>query len=568
MINIQRYYQQQTGPAVGGRTVLDPRARSAEFAGIDRLAGDAADLATRYEKIQQERDTVDVLSAYDAFADEERSFLQEQLNLKGKNARTAIAAGAEWYGKTSGRYASEILTNDGQRQEFNRLISRRRESGLNTLARHAAQEHRADIDDTLRGALATAEEDIRMHPGRSDDAVSTFRTMLSTLRSGQDTTADAIAAERQLRTAAVQAMMHDQPAAALEYIEKHKEALGGVYGQLKNQITTIRDRGKETDAYYILKDQYGDDYDSALDTVRKPGFMKRHGLTLDNADAVALTLKAERKEQADRKDAADKEQREKETDIIFKAIRQKDYKTAIDALESAEAIDEMIKYDIEQAITEAQPEPADVIWGRILEGIRKKDIRHKSQLLPALARGITPEQYNKAVSLIKTVSEQSDPGYFRALDYLKSQIMPKKAWDVGESDEEHDRYYRAVVALDEIAAAAEKAGKPITGNAFIAAARDLAPSYMNTQAELIRKKVSKFSTGTSIELPPALIKLSGGDAESLYRGVKTVDEAYRKLAVKLLDDARPQRLVNKDTIAAAIARIKEYEAARQSGGAP
>jgi len=134
-----------------------------------------------------------------------------------------------------------------------------------------------------------------------------------------------------------------------------------------------------------------------------------------------------------------------------------------------------------------------------------------------------------------------DPGYKRASDYLKSQIMPSRGMFVGESSEEAKDYYEALLELDRRIDEAQKEGKPLSGNDIVREAMEVAPLYKKTMTERIQALKTRIEKEKTIK--------------------ETGEKDYEDTAISILE--ANNKVVNKKTIRMVVERLKKLEEGKE-----
>ena len=152
------------------------------------------------------------------------------------------------------------------------------------------------------------------------------------------------------------------------------------------------------------------------------------------------------------------------------------------------------------AIIKGEDDPMNItdpaVDNSVLQRVYSPNPPTETELRNLAGEGLSIPRVEHWIGVLK----KPDAGYKRALDYLKSQIMPSKGLMVGESSAEATAYWKAVIALDEEMKKTEDEGKPLTGNAILKKAIDIAPLYQMTVQEQIdaMKDRLKKDTGRTI----------------------------------------------------------------------
>jgi hypothetical protein len=111
---------------------------------------------------QQERqEAMEVFNIASGFSDKEREFKQEELGKAGSDALGAVQRGQEWYANEIG---TTLAASPNQRvnDALRRILGTRRDSGLDSLAKHEIRQDAVYRKDTVINANNAAEKDIRL----------------------------------------------------------------------------------------------------------------------------------------------------------------------------------------------------------------------------------------------------------------------------------------------------------------------------------------------------------------------------------------------------------------------
>jgi hypothetical protein len=163
---------------------------------------------------------------------------------------------------------------------------------------------------------------------------------------------------------------------------------------------------------------------------------------------------------------------------------------------------------------------------------------------------LTKTDFNTLVGHLDTARGKGDgriikdPYYKRGVDYLKSQIQPRRSMFAGESSEEANYLMLATLELDRRIEQAEKQGKPLDGNEIVRTAMEIAPLYTPSMAEKIRRQNEKLKEETE-----GLRRIR----ENKEREAEQ-NERYRKVAEEVLRSEG--LLINEKTINIVVEQLK------------
>lgn len=222
-----------SGPSVPRLSLSDPVGRAMTQAGQQ-----AAD---RGLKMLDEHNQSSARSAFNTFRSSTRNKFNELRNRSGGDAHGVTEEYENWHQKEIGRIMSD-LGNDRQRQLFELMYIPHREQDLDSLSRHEAVQHRANMQSSLTGAVDRLQADIRMDPfntERIDLADVEIEESFKLAYPGLDKSAEINQAKAAIRIAALQEMLDPEtgnPAMAKQMLKEWKDELGGAYKKLKKSV--------------------------------------------------------------------------------------------------------------------------------------------------------------------------------------------------------------------------------------------------------------------------------------------------------------------------------------------
>jgi hypothetical protein len=186
-------------------------------------------------------------------------------------------------------------------------------------------------------------------------------------------------------------------------------------------------------------------------------------------------------------------EKEKKNELTYQDIDA----TSLDEKEKRSEADRLDKRN--KAIVDGEKDPFKTIDpavdNQVMQQIYSDDPPTEQEIKSLSGNGLSVERAEHWINILK----KPDAGYKRALDYLKSQIMPSKGLLVGESSSEATAYWKAVISIDEEIKAAGETGKPLTGNNILKKAMDIAPLYKMTVQEQIEALKGQLKPGEKAE---------------------------------------------------------------------
>jgi len=192
-LNIPQWTRKESIPAVSGNAMADPEAMSRPWQALaiaGKQVGDKyLDLSI---KMQSKIDATETLKAIDDFRNEQRNYINGQLNIVGKNVidvsdltqneadkgKDLTTRATEWHKIMADTYANN-LSNDNQRDLFYKLASNEIDSGINKVALHQAEQTRQYFTDQIEYSIDTAIKDIQENP--SEDTVNRAKLKVATV---------------------------------------------------------------------------------------------------------------------------------------------------------------------------------------------------------------------------------------------------------------------------------------------------------------------------------------------------------------------------------------------------
>jgi hypothetical protein len=145
-----------------------------------------------FADMQSKIDATETLKAIDDFRNEQRNYINGQLNIVGKNVidvsdltqneadkgKDLTTRATEWHKIMADTYANN-LSNDNQRDLFYKLASKEIDSGINKVALHQAEQTRQYFTDQIEYSIDTAIKDIQENP--SEDTVNRAKLKVATV---------------------------------------------------------------------------------------------------------------------------------------------------------------------------------------------------------------------------------------------------------------------------------------------------------------------------------------------------------------------------------------------------
>ena len=253
-------------------------------------------LQDRGEQLIQEYDTTKAMGAYNKLREESRGKVTELLQREGSSAQGVQTEYEEWYEKTNGNIQSIDLTVSRQREIFQDLAEKRRQSDLDELAGHEARQHQAYKKEVVEGMGETLEIDIRGHAfddAKQDEMIDDYFTQLDRLYPGHDLTAVKAQSLQKYRLIIGQQLTEQNPEYAEEWIEKHKKQLGEHYLTLKSKLKNQGRQNRVDSAIGVLQNEFGSNHEAALVQVASQKNWKKYGLkNNDEAEEVRQYIRS------------------------------------------------------------------------------------------------------------------------------------------------------------------------------------------------------------------------------------------------------------------------------------
>lgn len=251
-------YSRQTDINPANLPMADPQSMTQDYAAARRFGAEATELGATnlqqivhaQQKLQAERDAVDVVNAVSAFSDEERAVLT---TLKSAPARGMYEGAAKWYDETAKKY-TDTFRNDFQRAAFAQKVLSRRETGLDGIATAEAKFHQNQqdnafssvVDSAMKDAALFADDDARIQAtieevfggtvvdtdGKQIQKPGWFDALSS--KKGDELERTKLKGE--FVSAVVKQLMLSNPVKAEAYLERYKADLGKSWENLKKNV--------------------------------------------------------------------------------------------------------------------------------------------------------------------------------------------------------------------------------------------------------------------------------------------------------------------------------------------
>lgn len=206
------------------------------------------------------RDNAKAGESFNNYREASRQKVVELRSLEGADAAGALADYEAW--ETEWRSANnENLENNAQRLALNSKLDPYSSSHKDSLAFHAATEHKKYIDSVAASSVANAKADVVVdpfNPSAYSLAISDGVDAINAANPGKDNTS--LILRFKAETAAVKAMsmMNVSPALAGKFIEKERVTLGGAYAPLKEELHRAEvKQGSQREADEIMSEKPG-----------------------------------------------------------------------------------------------------------------------------------------------------------------------------------------------------------------------------------------------------------------------------------------------------------------------
>jgi hypothetical protein len=425
-----------------------------------------------FADMQARIDATETLKALDDFRNEQRNYINEQSNIVGKNVidvsgftqveedkgKDLTTRAAEWHRILADTYANN-LSNDNQKDIFQRAVSSEIDQGINRIAAHQARETRQYFADQIQYTIDTAIRDIQENP--SEDTVNRAKLKVAT---------------------AVQALYPGQN------IDEYKlHALN----RIDTATAAIREQTKLTGVFNDLVTKNTDpitqemNADAAIDELMKPENYKE--LTIKEKNELSTSIYSE---WSRKKQFAAEQTKETESNLLsdwselrrtgksrmawYKKIEElaRGGKVSKDFQGGAIAL---LKQDIEEAKRgpETNPFSYATLHERVMRGSATiGEIMKAGGISNDHKNGLIDKFYSKIEATTREDEKQ-------AKDYIKSQLV--STGPLGTPlPTEYERLYKAYEGIDKYADEAKKAGKPWTIDEYMKYAEKLANHYRPT----------------------------------------------------------------------------------------
>jgi hypothetical protein len=194
-------------------------------------------LLRQHEKMQEEDDARAAMNAYAAASDKVRALtLDPDKGIYAKRGADALGVYATGEKELGSIYEATRggLKSDRQREAFDVLWTRRRETELNSIARHEAQERRTYRDQTAEALVKSAVIDAAGNYTNPDAVALSLRQAEVVLRANSAgkpaelVELEVQAARSTIHAGVVERMMVDSAIGAQRYLQAHRDEIDGV----------------------------------------------------------------------------------------------------------------------------------------------------------------------------------------------------------------------------------------------------------------------------------------------------------------------------------------------------
>lgn len=373
-----------------------------------------------------EIDTAKAIDAFNAFRDEGRAELNNQLSKQGEDAVGIAESHKSWLDKRMGVYDKERLAGFSQKEQFNRMASQYRAGNLNRLARHEAVEHQNWMAQTAKNLLTGSMDEAAQNPDITEQLIGVYEYKIDGLFPGIDKSAEKMAGAAGIRVAAIEAAIRDNPVKAIELIDKWQD----VEGMNAYDLTALRNRAENaveknitTGAYWKLKTMFPNDPESAVDYLDNEDNSKAIGIETVQQQQYLVNLFEAEQVQKDNKEKEDTiTARDNEADLIAEALRRNDMKTAMDTIENSTVLTEVEKLEYESNFATAKKTVTDTILkSEIYLKIAKNEITHKAQYMMYQDQGLTAQDIQELDQALSYYKNEPDQKFYaqQAVDLFK-----------------------------------------------------------------------------------------------------------------------------------------------------
>lgn len=190
---------------------------------------------------RRKTDEYDVSTAttqYNDFRQTAREQFIASLSLRGSEARGGSASYSDWYRKESGKVLSE-LGSDRQKAIFSNLSTGRYNADMDTLSRHEASEHFAELGATATATKINSVNEAITNPSADlNPLIEKGIEDINNAKPGRDNSEEIDRFRSSVYQSAITSIMKTDPRKALEQIEKPswKAGLGQRYNDLHEGV--------------------------------------------------------------------------------------------------------------------------------------------------------------------------------------------------------------------------------------------------------------------------------------------------------------------------------------------
>jgi hypothetical protein len=360
-------------------------------------------LEQRGASMLEDYDTTQAYAAFNQLRTTSRQKLNELLSREGSRAYGSQAEYNEYYKKTKEEVSNGSITAYSQRRKFDALADNHKESDLDSLARHEYVEDKKNKKTQFQGYFANEESFARDNAANDkalnnslygefvtgEDGKPTLKTpgvwqAIDHFHPGLDTEALKIKAAEDLRYAALDRLIAEDPKYAAKKLEDWKSELGEKYASLKKRLESQTKSDNLERAYVMVTDKFGANYEAAAAFVNNPkNWSELGGIKFEEASTLNTRINGLRAQREAQESSAQEHMHRTQEANASKMIA--DLNQTIDPVKRQQlllAAPEMLRT---QKISIAS---FNAITKEVTEGVKQDDLMAIEQLDDALARKV------------------------------------------------------------------------------------------------------------------------------------------------------------------------------------
>jgi len=453
-----------------------------------------------------EIDTAKAIDAFNSFRDEGRDELSNQLSKQGEDAIGVAESHKSWIDKRIKVYENESLAGFNQKAQFKRMALQYRAGNLNQAARHEAVQHQAWMNQTANNFLAGQMDDAAKaynDPAIVEQIIGAYEYKLDGLFPGINKDAEKMVAAASIRTAAIEAAIRNDPAYALELIDKWQNVEGMNAEDLtvlRNRVETIIDENMVEAAYVEIKTIYNDDLDGAIEFLRS----EDHDLNPEIANKVLSKIKTLRTERR-----LIKLQRETQIkDDVFNdangLLRKGEMQAARAVIDGNPDISETDKRQWENGLTSVQPISDPDLYNNLTIKALSGEL-NPNDVIPHIGKGLTPNdaEHVRSKAIETRKGTYGTNPYKTATEFAESQIFGGSGLMQIKTPKDHVRYKNWIDDFDDALREGEQDNKKLSDmldpdSKDYVVEKTLRP-YLLTDMQKLSEQVEEFRKGLPVD---------------------------------------------------------------------